>query len=135
MIEINLLPWRDYARAQRIRQMKYGLVGVLVVILLVSTFCYFDFVPKGHLSQQTITPSPKLQAKPRVSDAFQKMQFMGYLKEEDHLWGLIKLPNGQIHEVEEGAALNLLGATVKTITEDKMIIILPDKSERILQGN
>jgi glucose/arabinose dehydrogenase len=133
MIEINLLPWRDYARAQRLKRFSLLLGGMILFALLVGCVCYFIFAAKAPA--QTQRPAPKvIYQKPRKREAFEKMQFVGYLKQADRVWGLIKLPSGQVQEVTEGDSLERFSATVKTIREDKVIFVLPDKSERIVLG-
>lgn len=130
MIEINLLPWREDVRLARLKKWRWLTLSFLGAVTLMSAFFYFHAFETTVYQHKPKPYSHRVQA----YNPFQKVQFVGYLRESNRLWGLVKLASGEVREVQVGSRIDRLDATVKSITEENMVMVARD-GEHVLQGN
>jgi Tfp pilus assembly protein PilP len=136
MVEINLLPWRGYLRA---KQKKNRLLGLAIVLFALACGWYFLQIMAQHkmaeAKSKTIKQMPSTQhqvQQPHAYSVLHEIKFVGYLRQQNRQWGLVKLPNGVVRDVQVGTVLMPSGARVLSITPTKMIVILPDHQQWVV---
>lgn len=127
MLEINLLPWRDFLRAQRRRRNMVVLFGLFSVVLLVLCLAHNIFVhEKGLKEYMLIEQAKKLSAEVSVKQQLEQVKFVGYLIQDKRRCAILMLPSGEVRDVLVGAEIGMAGARVASVSEDKVILVLPD---------
>ena len=113
MVDINLLPWRAYARARRQKNKKIGFFigsGLLIVFL-------FILYNRFYLAPRKIQVVPKI---PSIASA-PPFQLTGFLHQENQSWALVLLPNGQVKEVRVGDVIANHWRLI-SVDENKMVV-------------
>lgn len=121
MIEINLLPWREYQRFSQRRRIKWFCVFFTVFFLLLALGLY-------HYQKKLPTQSIALIRVPIVRKTEQitliDIQYVGFVSQGDRQWGLIQLPNGEVREIKVGSMIDQKAARVIAINSSEVLIAL-----------
>jgi hypothetical protein len=120
MVEINLLPWREYARMRlQARRKVFMSAMVILMCFLSGIYLYFSHVHQKILPVHTV---------PVVRDnlllQLQKIKFIGYFQQHHHISAIILLPDGKTRAVENGS--QVIGKSrIASITPSAILIVYP----------
>lgn len=128
MVEINLLPWRQYARAKKRGQQKILALGVILCSLIFCVSLY------GFFKRPTLVAPPNnFSARQRQSSnqesllqLGQKIKFVGYLRQAARIWGIVVLPDGEVRDVQAGSIL-VKNVRVESVAETQLGLIVSGK--------
>lgn len=129
MVDINLLPWRDYVREnKRTDKILFGISSFLFLLFLCVSL-QIVVIPKMH--EKNSINLPAISSVRDSDDALNKLKFVGYLHQNNNTWGLLQLPSGELRDVRVGDSVGIANAIVKQVEPKRMVLQFPDKSERI----
>jgi hypothetical protein len=129
MTTINLLPWRERLRTQRM-QIKLRLYGFGMLLFCIAVGVgLFWFLPVT--TQAAVMPDP-ISVVDKVKSDLQKVRFVGYVHQQHRTWGLLLLPDGKTEDVQVGAVVGNDGARVRSIDEKHLVFMLPNHSRYTL---
>jgi hypothetical protein len=128
MVEINLLPWREYARAKKRSLQKFMLSAsiCLGVILLVVSVIIFRHFSLDSPPQNPLADAPQSEDAQFIQQ-IQKIKFIGFLQQGHRQLGIVKLDTGEIRDVKIGSLIreNVL---VTGLTAAEIILQVSDNT-------
>lgn len=120
MIDINLLPWRMYAKERK--KYIFKLVCLTGLFLLGGIFYVISLMPTSQIKktqpviQKSIVPLT-LQTVP-----LQHIRFQGFIQQYHRAWGIVMLPNHTTDIVEVGSLIGREKARVLNISDQGMTV-------------
>jgi hypothetical protein len=118
MVEINLLPWREYSRARNLSTLKFLMAVMIFLILLIPILYFYRPQPQPQLTTQTVTPDPEVEQ-------IKKIKYVGYLRHHQQLWALLSMPDGKIHDAHVGSRI---GNTFRILSLNEAELIVTSAS-------
>jgi hypothetical protein len=120
MVEINLLPWREYAAARTRTKFKIilgaTLIFLAVIVSAVIFLCRRD--PPVRLA-------PPLAASDTRIEQLKKIKYVGYLHHQQRMWALISMPDGKILDARAGSVIR---GTCRIISLNETELVLAPTS-------
>lgn len=128
MVEINLLPWREYLRIKRLSLQKiYLIVGIIVFLLVVVSVSFILRGQSGDADKNIIPAvSEQEQSNLDLIQQLQKIKFVGYLHDATHWWGIVVLVNGDVRDVHVGSEIQG-NVRVSSLSESQLVLQLANK--------
>lgn len=134
MVEINLLPWRDIARAKK---KKYKIIFCISLLSFSFIIWMFNYFHESYQSDVAMQSKKDFSKETSQSDdharEIQKLKFVGFISQGDQFWGLLMLPNGQTRDVQSGSFIHDIEASVKSINENNMVLMFKNQEEQTIQ--
>ena len=127
MLKINLLPWRKDLRLITLKKrMRYSL-SVLGLGLAVSISAYhmLTHIQKARMTHLAFLQQTQEQAI-TMKNTLKAIQFIGYLNQDNRIWAMLRMPNGEINDVRIGSDLGVYEAKIVSISREKVMVALPD---------
>jgi uncharacterized SAM-binding protein YcdF (DUF218 family) len=118
MVDINLLPWREYAR-MRMQARCRVLAGIVILLLLIFAGLYFFFQRAPVNISQPVAIVPITHDESFLQ--LKKIKYIGYFQRNHHLSGIILLPGGKTLSVETGSQVPG-NSQVKSITPSTILL-------------
>jgi hypothetical protein len=118
MVEINLLPWREYSRARQVSQLKFLIASLIVFVLLIAILYFYK--PQSP-PQQT---QPMTASDPQV-EQIKKIKYVGYLRHHQQIWALLSMPDGKIRDAHVGSRI---GNTFRILSLNEAELIVTSAS-------
>jgi hypothetical protein len=121
MVEINLLPWREYAAARTRTKFKIilgaALIFLAVIVSAVIFLCRRD--PPVRLA------TPLLAVSDTRIEQLKKIKYVGYLHHQQRMWALISMPDGKILDARAGSVIR---GTCRIISLNETELVLAPTS-------
>jgi hypothetical protein len=119
MVEINLLPWREYARARK--QVQYKIL-ILTALTLLAVIFFLRHAPRQHVDKPITVAATQIEQ-------LKKIKYVGYLHHHQRMWALVSMPDGKILDARAGS---LIGNSVKVLSlNEAELILAPAGSSRV----
>ncbi len=115
MVEINLLPWREYAHARARKRVKIGVAFIIILMLLVLT------VVVAHRRDTPTRLEPPPVASDQPTAQIRKIKYVGYLQHHQQMWALISMPDGKLLTLPAGS---LVGKNfrIKSLSQSELVL-------------
>lgn len=120
MVEINLLPWREYAQART--RAKFKMVMSAVFIFLAVIFSAVIFLCRRETPARLAPPLTVADAR---IEQLKKIKYVGYLHHHQRMWVLIRMPDGKILDARAGS---LIGNTFRILSLNEAELVLAPTS-------
>jgi Tfp pilus assembly protein PilP len=133
MIELNLLPWRDHARAQKRKKYLLLAIGISVCISIFIA-SYFIFLHKKEMQPPIIPQEKFVRSSPELRQ-LQQIKFVGFLRQGHQQVALLMSPTRDMMDVQVGDEVGRTKARVLSISEQRVVVVLPDHHRHVISRN
>jgi hypothetical protein len=124
MVEINLLPWREFSRVKKLRLQKLGIfiLAIISICALALVVWLFEINISNAKNLPLVNPSAQKDA--QLIETLQKIKYVGYLQQDKRIWGLVIALDGKVQVVEVGGVIGQIGQILR-LSESQLEIQLP----------